>query len=519
MRSRWLFGFIVLPVMAGTGFIASRWFSTDVPEEFEPAALLTSAVEHRVALVLGNNQGAQERPALRYAELDARKLGGVLVELGGFEASATTVLLGGTRAAVLDQLRKLTFNIQALKRRHERSRVVLAFYYSGHSDGVALELGDDRLRFSELRDLLRQTGADIRLGIIDACRSGAIIGTKGGKPGPGFELATFGLPSLSGEVFVSSSRADELALESREIAGSFFTHHFVSGLRGAADADRDSQVSLEEVYRYTATRTSSAAAGSLYGGQTPAYDYRMVGQGDLILTDLREVSRLIYVPGGFDRVMILDETDQLAVAETYTQTAQLIALPVGSYLLRGTRNDRWYRARVSVEEGVTRFARALDFLPESEPTEVPPGAPSAHYATPGTTFDAPLSKSDPNFCNGTDGNWKACRGSGCQVCAELLEGFPNYFRNHANCIPSLTCKGRYFTCSANCPPPGAEDSCDPVPNSWSGCEHGCAVCVEEIGDYPRYFENHPNCIPMVGSCRAAPGMCGAACPKPGPGDK
>lgn len=506
-------------LLCGIGAWVSARVQPRLPGAFVPEALVASATEHRMALVLGNNHGSRARPLLNYAEQDARKLGAVLAELGGFEADSTRVLLGATRAAFVDQLEQLTRTIQVLKERQERSRVVLVFYFSGHSDGVAMELGEDRLGFSDLRDLLRKTGADIRLGIVDACHSGAIIGTKGGEPGPAFDITSLGLPALTGEVFLSSSRADELALESREMAGSFFTHHLISGLRGAADSDKDSQVSLEEVYRHTAARTSSAAASTLYGGQTPAYDYRMVGHGDLILTDLRELGHRIYIPGGFDRVMILDEATGLAVAETSTQTAQLIALPVGRYLLRGTRNDRYYRASVELKEGVPHFARALDFLPEIGPTGAAQAEGGVHHFRPGTTFDSALPKSDPHFCNGTEGNWKGCRGSGCLVCAELTEGFPNYFRNHPNCLPSHSCEGRYFTCSANCPPPSAEDSCDPVPNGWKGCKFGCGVCVSEITEYPRYFENHPNCIPMVGTCSGEPGVCGAACPKPEASDR
>jgi hypothetical protein len=40
--------------------------------------------------------------------------------------------------------------------------------------------------------------------------------------------------------------------------------------------------------------------------------------------------------------------------------------------------------------------------------------------------------------------------------------------------------------------------------------------------YPRYFVNHPNCIPMPGRCnktRHKIGRCGAACPPPGEADR
>ncbi len=503
---------------------------TTLPHQ-QAASLLPSAAEIRLGLVVGNNTGSGQRPPLRFAERDAKKVADVLRQLGHFDPNLLLLLQAGGLSGVRDSLARLTDAISKFKARQPSSRATLLFYYSGHSDGEALELGTDRLAFSELRAALQATGADVRIGIIDSCRSGSIISgsdanqsdiqVKGGKPGPGFDVSLLGMPALYGEVFLSSSRADELSLESRELGGSFFTHHLVSGLRGAADVDGDSQVSLEELYRHTADRTSSAAANTLYGSQTPAYDYRLVGHGDLMLSDLRQGTHYVYVPGGFDRVLILEAEAELVAAESQVTTGQLIALPPGKYTLRGQRDGRWFRSSAEVQSDLSHFARTLDFVPEDKPES--PDSPSlgemARDFRPGNTFAEPLPKSNPYFCEGTEGNWKACRDGGCHVCAEMVEGFPHYFRNHPNCIPSLTCKGRYFSCSANCPPPTAEDSCDPEPNGWEGCYYGCAVCVPEIAEYPRYFENHPNCIPMPGRCKAAPTRCGAACPAPGPEDR
>jgi hypothetical protein len=486
----------------------------------ERAVLQASATEHRVAVILGNDVGSGERPSLRFAEQDALKVARVLGEIAGFRAEHVHVLRAGGLSAVREKLEAIRRLADAVKARHASSRVLLFFYFSGHSDGEALELGKERLPFSELRQLLRDTRADVRLGIIDACKSGAVIGIKGGKPGPGFDITLLGLPALAGEVFLSASRADEVALESREISGSFFTHHLVSGLRGAADADRNYLVTLEELYRHTAARTSSAAAKTLFGGQTPAYDYRLVGHGDLVLSDLRGVRAIVYLPGGFDRVLILRKDSEVAEAEAGISTGQPIAMPPGEYVLRGQRDGIWYRAGARVEANAGDVARPIDFVQEtpSPPPESRPLSEIARDFRPGNTFPSPLPKTNPFFCEGTDGNWKGCRNGGCHVCIEMLQGFPNYFRNHPNCNASMTCEGRYFSCSANCPPPSAQDSCDPDPQGWLGCNSGCSVCTLEIAQYPRYFQNHPNCIPMPGRCNDGPGRCGPACPPPGPRD-
>ena len=46
------------------------------------------------------------------------------------------------------------------------SKTLLIFYYSGHSDGEALELGTDRLTFFDLRRRLAATGADVQIAIL-----------------------------------------------------------------------------------------------------------------------------------------------------------------------------------------------------------------------------------------------------------------------------------------------------------------------------------------------------------------
>lgn len=61
-------------------------------------------------------------------------------------------------------------------------------------------------------------------------------------------------------------------------------------------------------------------------------------------------------------------------------------------------------------------------------------------------------------CNGDSANgWAGCQGTGCFVCSEKVTGYPNYFRNHPNCISNSTCNGGYGNCNANCPAPSNAD--------------------------------------------------------------
>ena len=74
-----------------------------------------------------------------------------------------------------------------------------------------------------------------------------------------------GAAEVRGHAYLTSSSADEAAQESDRIGGSFFTHFLVTGLRGAADADSDKRVTLDEAYRFafdeTLARTEAIGGG------------------------------------------------------------------------------------------------------------------------------------------------------------------------------------------------------------------------------------------------------------------
>jgi hypothetical protein len=307
---------------------------------------VASAETRRVAVVVGNNAGNQDETPLRYAELDAGKLARVLVELGGVPAADLFLLEGKDLAALQDTLSRAKAKIAGY--RAHLDRVVVIFYFSGHSDGIALELGHDRYAFSALRDWLKATGADVRLAVLDSCKSGALLAAKGGTPGPAFHIRLTDELSSTGEALLTSSAADESALESREIGGSFFTHHLVSGLRGAADSSGDGRVTLTEAYQYAYKHTIATSGATLAGPQHPAYDYRLSGEGELILTELARPSAAFTLPDGFDRALVIDVGHDQVIAELGRGDPTRIAVVPGRYAVRAWKAGRTFEGRLAV---------------------------------------------------------------------------------------------------------------------------------------------------------------------------
>ncbi len=304
------------------------------------------AATRRVAVVVGSNAGGPTEKPLRYAEDDASKVAEVLTELGDVRTGDLFLVRAGGKSATLGAL-ELAARRVALARQDPLDRTLLVFFFSGHSDGQALELGGDRLSFSELKAAIGAAKADVRLLIIDGCKSGAITQSKGGVRAEPFEIDLQDQLDATGEVLLTSSAADELALESREIRGSLFTHHLVSGLRGAADSSGDGRVTLAEAYRYTFEHTLSSAASS-GARQHPGYDYRLAGKGELVLTEVAQPSAALELPEGIERALIVNVRRDQVLAELTSDNVRRLAVAPGEYAVRVWKGTQAYAARVTV---------------------------------------------------------------------------------------------------------------------------------------------------------------------------
>jgi hypothetical protein len=226
-------------------------------------------------------------------------------------------------------------------------------YYSGHADDQYLHLrGEPPLSHKELQDTLRGIPATIRLAVVDACKSGAVT-QKGGHATGEFDVDIVS-PRLSGMVLLTSSGADELSQESRALAGSVFTHHLVSGLRGAADENSDQTVTVSEAYRYAyeRTRADTATSGAL---QRPAFRYELSGQGELVLTRLA-IARYaqIRIPRGEpNKYVILDDHEWRLIAEARTAPDRdtVLTLAPGRYRVKRVLDNRLEVASITLSPG------------------------------------------------------------------------------------------------------------------------------------------------------------------------
>jgi hypothetical protein len=155
-----------------------------------------------------------------------------------------------------------------------------------------------------------------------------------------------------GHAFLTASSADEAAQESDRIGAAFFTHYLVSGMRGAADANHDRRVTLNEAYQFAYNETLHRTETSRSGAQHPAYDFQLAGTGDLVVTDLHASgARLVLARDLFGRIYVRDAHDHL-LAELRKEPGYPVelGLDAGQYRVVVDTDGRIFEAKAALSE-------------------------------------------------------------------------------------------------------------------------------------------------------------------------
>lgn len=306
-------------------------------------AVATAAAEEPVgyALVVGSNAPGPGQETLTWAEDDAEEVAALLRELGGFERKNVRVVLRPTPARLLGEVERLEREIVASGRPAK-----LFFYYSGHAKASGLSLGKDELPLAELRARLVAVPAGLTVVVLDACQSGAFSRPKGVEPAADFSFNASGGFDATGVAVLASSTGSELSQESDFLRSSYFTHHLLVGLRGAADDNRDGRVSLDEAYRYTYHHTLTTTAATAVGSQHVSVEVDLKGQGEIPLSFPQKATTTITLPAAAEGQVLVERLPARAVvAELHKAkgTALAIAVAPGTYKVLVRGNARLWR--------------------------------------------------------------------------------------------------------------------------------------------------------------------------------
>lgn len=323
------------------------------------------AEARRFAIVVGNNQGGRDLDSLRFAERDAQRMSEVLTGLAGFSAADVQLITPCDSQSLEKALQGMKSRLADPGAAHDG---MFLFYYSGHSDAKGLRLGDKTYPLEKLRDNFSAVPSQVKIGIFDACQSGMFTRFKGGgiraKGGVASKPITLeSLKNIQGQVIIASSAMDEKSQESDHLQSSIFTHHWLNGLRGSGDMNGDRRVTLHEGYQYAYNMTIQTTSRTRWGIQHPAYQFKIHGEGDIVLSDLNlGKSGLVFKGSHEGKYLIMDRDQEHIVADFYKPTGKdlLISLKGGDYRVLKVERDQWRVAEARVPAGKT-----ADFEPAS----------------------------------------------------------------------------------------------------------------------------------------------------------
>ena len=301
--------------------------------QVDPVGASVVGRQNSYAIIIGSNRAGPGQKQLRYAHADARRVREVLTHLGGYRGDNIQLMMDPGPGQLSGAFATVKGKLAARARKGEAS--VFLFYYSGHARARALNLGPREVNLQELRGRLLSLPSTVTVAILDACQTGAISRVKGVSPAADFSYNSVNQLNTAGLAVLASSAASELSQETDALRSSYFTHHLVVGLRGAADADGDGGVTLSEAYRYAYNRTLVATASTAVGKQHVTLETKLRGKGEMVLTHpARASSTLVLAAPMAAQVLVSRRANQAVVAELTKAPGKrmALALPRGQYV-------------------------------------------------------------------------------------------------------------------------------------------------------------------------------------------
>ncbi|MCP3142408.1 caspase family protein [Pyxidicoccus xibeiensis] len=329
---------------------------------FGASAANAAPEELRVAVVVGSDDGLRGEAPLDYAEADARRFHQLLLHAGSVAPEHAFLVTEGGADGVRLALARAR---ELLARARRQGPGALVFYVSAHADAESLHLAGTRLPLAELRRLLADMPATLRLALVDACRTPAVARAKGGTPSTAEVPVRLEAPSeVEGTVWLMASSEGEPAQEWASLRGALFTHHVLAGLRGLADADDDGAVTLAELYTHAWRHTLASSALSGAGAQHPSFDIRLSGWGEWVLARPAGMGASLVLGEDVEGHLWVADHQQELVAELHKARGSSTRLAVRPGRYRVVRPEGTFAEAVDVQLGwrAERVLTRSDFL-------------------------------------------------------------------------------------------------------------------------------------------------------------
>ncbi len=166
------------------------------------------------------------------------------------------------------------------------------------SNGDGYFVDESGVPFQSIQDTLQLAKANKRVIIMDACRESPYSETRGSGQAP--DKLMQALRNSEGVAVISSASTGELSWESEDFKHGVFTHYFMEGVKGAAEADRRSGViKLGAVSKYASQKTIDWSSKSKSIRQTPWFEGELAREIPLAISQAfninyrREVAKVL----------------------------------------------------------------------------------------------------------------------------------------------------------------------------------------------------------------------------------
>lgn len=285
MKRQMIFPLVVVAALclaAGSGTFASE-----------------EVIEQRWAVLVGVNDYA-ELDDLQFCRKDAEALAKQLVQVGFPRENVFLLTDGATDAKYRPNKANIEDWIRKVLRSAEDADLVL-ISFSGHGvhlDGKTYlcptearldDPGDTMIKLPTVYGNLDRCRAKRKLLWVDACRNdprprGMKSATAHAKSAAGLVESLESTPK--GIMTLASCAKDPVSWEAQEFGHGVFIHYLLEGLSGNADrqerGNRDSKVSMLELYNYANIKTKRFTLNERPSVQTPELFGRITGDFDIV---------------------------------------------------------------------------------------------------------------------------------------------------------------------------------------------------------------------------------------------
>lgn len=210
--------------------------------------------ENKIWAVIVGVSSYNHMPVLRYTDDDAYRIYAFLKSPeGGALADEQIRILVDEDATH----RNITSAMRTIFGKAGPNDMIL-LYFSGHGlkdSFLPIDYNgyNNKLYHSEVNDILKTSRARYKLCIADACHSGNLLAMKGAQAEVQQIISSYYqnlARSAPGTALIMSSKSHETSLESSGLRQGVFTHFLIRGLKGEANGNRDSYVSVTELFNY-----------------------------------------------------------------------------------------------------------------------------------------------------------------------------------------------------------------------------------------------------------------------------